>query len=1776
VAISENFIALALKINTLGESKFLEFPEFIWSSSMNILSRFLPLILISPLAGQVQINEIMAKNTTVHPDIVDFEDYPDWIELHNTGATSASLDDHFLSDDPAEPFKWLIPAGTSIAPGGYLIIWADGYDAAPGEVHPRGYWPWDDFTTEGYHSSFNISSTGESVVLTKAEGVTTSPIIQATGAVWKYLDDGSDQSTQWRARTFDDSAWASGPSRLGYGNDGETTTVSYGTSSTNKHITTYFRHTFNVTDPTLFIALTMDLIVDDGAIVYLNGIEVLRKNLPTTDITSQTLASSTVGGSAETTFTQHTLSASDLIAGTNVIAVEVHQSAANSSDLSLDLGLSARSLTSSTMLDSVTFGEQLDDVSYGRNPADPTTWASLVKPTPATANTGATIPDLRFESPKVTISPAGGFYPAAQTVSLSTTAGEIRYTLDGTVPRADSTLYTAPFSVTANTPVRARAFETGKVPGVVATHSYFISETVSTLPVVSLAADNNTLFGNRIGIYTNTHEPTSSGIVNVYKGKDAPASLEYYKPDGTLAFSVNGGVRIGGENNWVNAQKALNFYTRGKYGDDPVAYDIFPGTGLAHFESITLRNGGDDWDNCMLRDAMLPGIIGSQVALDASHYQPTVVYINGTYWGIHNLRSRSDNTWFAEKHHVTPDKLDYLGYAHHTSSTTTLGAFEGNTDDFIDLLSFLDNNDLTDPAIWSTVESRIDIDNFIDFIAVETYVINTSWRHNREFWRERKAGAKWSWFVPDIDRGLDTANISSSGELDELIAEDPVLSRLITNLDFKNRLAQRIMAHRASTFAPARIIGIISEMDTQLTSEITRHISRWSAQGGFSNSTRNAQIQEIKDFATQREATLITELKTQLSLPDPINLTLATDNAAAGIFYLNGVPVTPNVIAVFPNIAFDLTAEALPGYTFTGWTGSTGGATLDLNLATATTLTAHFVASSETLISSPLTANISIPAGATATFTGDLIIPAGFSLSLGAGSQLLVPKGKNIRVQGALNVSGSDISPAVIAGRNGAQWGGISFEESSVTSTLSHLVISQASKGYEPTRYIAAISALNSTLVLDHLTITECGLPIFARGGSTTLLNSTLYTPYTGDCINVKGGYAETRNCVFLGNNVPDTDAIDYDSVTNGIIANNRIYRFQGSNSDGIDVGEQCQNLLIEENLIYYNSDKGISVGQGSTILARKNLIVGCTLGIGIKDENSHADLDQNTFVKNDIGIDIYEKNFGGGGGSATITNTIISKSSTTPLQIDSLSTGTIDYSLSDTTALSGTANILADPQFIDAFLLNFELQSSSPAINTGDPAHALDPDNTRADIGALYTYSPLDYPYSLNNSVVIQEVLANSGSTQPDWIELYNRSSAAVDISGWFLSDSASDLQKYRIPENTILQPGQHLAFYEDLHFGTTSTDPGRIVPFAFSDDGETAYLSSAVNDELTDYSYSESFGASLSGVSLGIYYKPSSDSYNFIPLSSPTPGTTNSSPLVGPIVISEIMFFPSGSSSAEYMELLNISSQPVTLYDSTRLAAWRITDGIEFEFPSGSPVTIAAGERIILTQSLAAFNADFTVPSGTQIFEWTSGKISNEGESLQLSRPAVLDSLNVLQYARVDRVNYEISAPWPANTSGTGLALARIVESDYGNDFANWFSAQATPGSTTNGTDFATWIASSTLSPGDQGESADPDGDQLSNRLEYALGTNPAVANTSPPYSVNFSGDYSVIDWQIPLDRPTGNLILEHSPDLSAGSWTIMPGSPLYNTSNSQFRRVYLPKGSKGFFRIGSVPQN
>jgi hypothetical protein len=159
----------------------------------------------------------------------------------------------------------------------------------------------------------------------------------AAGSTWKYRDNGMNPGASWKLPSYDDSAWSTGPAQLGYGDGDEATVVSYGLFTSNKHITTWFRATFQVPDPAAFAALDFELLRDDGVVVYLNGNEVKRMNLPTGTIVPGTLATSAVASDDEDHFFPFAVEASALVAGTNTLAVEIHQSAANSSDISFDL-----------------------------------------------------------------------------------------------------------------------------------------------------------------------------------------------------------------------------------------------------------------------------------------------------------------------------------------------------------------------------------------------------------------------------------------------------------------------------------------------------------------------------------------------------------------------------------------------------------------------------------------------------------------------------------------------------------------------------------------------------------------------------------------------------------------------------------------------------------------------------------------------------------------------------------------------------------------------------------------------------------------------------------------------------------------------------------------------------------------------------------------------------------------------------------------------------------------------------------------------------------------------------------------------------------------------------------------------------------------------------------------------------------------------------------------------------------------------------------------------
>jgi hypothetical protein len=188
-------------------------------------------------------------------------------------------------------------------------------------------------------SSTSSTSTSTSTTTTTTTTPPTGGTLVAAGATWRYLDNGSNQGTAWRAGTFNDSTWKQGPAQLGYGDGDEATVVSYGPNASQKYLTSYYRRQFLANPSSVGSTLTLNLLRDDGAVVYLNGTEVVRTNIPSGTVTSGTYSVSPVSGNAEQAYLTFNVPANLLVNGTNTIAVEIHQDYRGDPDSSFDLSL---------------------------------------------------------------------------------------------------------------------------------------------------------------------------------------------------------------------------------------------------------------------------------------------------------------------------------------------------------------------------------------------------------------------------------------------------------------------------------------------------------------------------------------------------------------------------------------------------------------------------------------------------------------------------------------------------------------------------------------------------------------------------------------------------------------------------------------------------------------------------------------------------------------------------------------------------------------------------------------------------------------------------------------------------------------------------------------------------------------------------------------------------------------------------------------------------------------------------------------------------------------------------------------------------------------------------------------------------------------------------------------------------------------------------------------------------------------------------------------------
>jgi uncharacterized repeat protein (TIGR02543 family) len=303
--------------------------------------------------------------------------------------------------------------------------------------------------------------------------------------------------------------------------------------------------------------------------------------------------------------------------------------------------------------------------------------------------------------------------------------------------------------------------------------------------------------------------------------------------------------------------------------------------------------------------------------IDFMGFRPSVVYVNGEYMGIHNIREKVDEDYILQNHNLPKDSIDMVEYEEYAEAgdLTAYNEFKA-----------LYSKDLSVQSNYNAVAAVMDIENFTDMIITEIYSRNTSISHNIMAWKPKGRG-KWKWVLMDLDRGFFSAtdqNIS-----DYLAADEWPFNNLFANAAYKEYFTKRLADHLYTTFNAQRMLKRIDYHQQLIEAEIPRHVDRWL---GTTSSYGNAmpsvnywyqEVDKLRTFAIARPATVLANLESY-GLSAAVSLMLYAAPEKGGSFIFNGLNVPePTWSGLYPkDLGFEIKAVTKSGYTFKGWTGS--------------------------------------------------------------------------------------------------------------------------------------------------------------------------------------------------------------------------------------------------------------------------------------------------------------------------------------------------------------------------------------------------------------------------------------------------------------------------------------------------------------------------------------------------------------------------------------------------------------------------------------------------------------------------------------------------------------------------------------------------------------------------------------------------------------------------------------------------------------------------------------
>ncbi|NDW12737.1 T9SS C-terminal target domain-containing protein [Bacteroides sp. 214] len=586
--------------------------------------------------------------------------------------------------------------------------------------------------------------------------------------------------------------------------------------------------------------------------------------------------------------------------------IEMEDSKAEPMDLDSDGGYISIANNLGVRLDEVFYPKQYTDVSYGRIIDGSGEWAYLKKTTLNSSNNLAGSASFPVETP--IISTKSGFYSDKVEITLScaTLGAKIYYTLDSTNPDESRHLYTQPIVIEKTTTLRAKAFHEDYLEGLTISATYMINERKPDLPVVFMAIDTAYLYNDTIGIYCIGKKGISGvgGIIaNYNRDWTRYGYFELINEDGTINISRPVGYEISGNASKNHEQKAFKVKATSKYGSKRMDFDFFKDKTGRRFKSILLRQGGQQYIGlCYLKDAVLQSL-ANVTPLAYQAYLPTVVYINGKYWGLYNIRERSNDDNIYSNYGCNKNEIDLIdhNWVPYTKS--------GNTVEYNKLQSFYETNDLSNQEAYNTISQMIDVDNFLYYMATEILLNNEDWgNNNQKMFLCKRSDEKWRWILNDLDNSIKSM---TGDKLKELLnsSSSRLSTKLIVNLlkneTFKNRYIDVLCISAASIYTPNRISTKMYNAWSVIKAEYPYSYDRWSGL----KSNPEGEIASMINNATGLNEVAFDNLQTHFNLGAPTELTITSNHEYLSISFNNErIPILPYEGKYFEGRELTLTA----------------------------------------------------------------------------------------------------------------------------------------------------------------------------------------------------------------------------------------------------------------------------------------------------------------------------------------------------------------------------------------------------------------------------------------------------------------------------------------------------------------------------------------------------------------------------------------------------------------------------------------------------------------------------------------------------------------------------------------------------------------------------------------------------------------------------------------------------------------------------------------------------